>query len=98
MLDYGPAGLFRGVIASSGSALDPWATTKRSLDVARALAKELGLQADTPAEVTKALRAVSTASLLKAAKTMPKICVSSNERVDIVTRPWCYGQVLWTEP
>ena len=56
--------------------MDPWAITKRGPDVARALAKQLGLQAETPEEVAKALRTVSAGSILKAAKVITPVCVS----------------------
>lgn len=51
-----PVGLFHGVIACSGSALNEWALTSRQLFKARELAKVLGIEVTDPADLVDALR------------------------------------------
>lgn len=66
-------GLFRGIIASSGTSACHWACTQNAAKCARALTRELGLQADTPDEIAKALRSVSGHKLLHAAEKMAPV-------------------------
>ncbi|KAJ1523369.1 hypothetical protein ONE63_001236 [Megalurothrips usitatus] len=68
-------GMFRGVIASSGNALLPWGhTTHRYVDVARALAKALGVPDNgTLEELAAALRGVNANKLCLVAARLERV-------------------------
>lgn len=59
------AGLFHGVIASSGSALHEWAMTAHQLAKARELAANLGIRAQDPKELVTALQRESAARIMR---------------------------------
>ncbi|KAK3932169.1 Venom carboxylesterase-6 [Frankliniella fusca] len=67
-------GLFRGIIASSGTTGCHWAcNTQNAVKCARALARQLDLPCDTPEEIAKSLRSVSGSKLLQASEKMTPV-------------------------